>query len=284
MSWVRIESYAYWITFVATFLAVAAWESFRPRRELSTAPERRWAPHGIVLLLCTIISVGVYRVSPVLLAASVAGNRFGMLNKAWLPFLGQCVLAVLLLDLVKYATHRAHHSIAWLWRVHRVHHSDPDFDVSTATRVHPIEVVAMQGAYFAAIAVLAPPVAAVLVVEIVSCFQSFFGHANASLPGWVEERLRVLFYTPDLHRIHHSEEFAEQSANFGDIFPWWDRVFRTYLATPAKGQAGLIVGVKGYQNQASLGVGFMLAQPFLPEKPGEGAASAPSEHNKPNVA
>ena len=167
---------------------------------------------------------------------------------------------------MKYTMHWAHHAVPFLWRVHRVHHSDPDFDVSTATRVHPIEVVLSQGAYFAVIAIFAPPVAAVLVAELVSCFQSFFGHANASLPGWVEKPLRALFYTPDLHRIHHSEEIGEQSRNFGDIFPWWDRLFRTYLAAPAAGQERIVVGVKGYQDQDSLGVAFMLAQPFLRER------------------
>lgn len=266
MPWLRIESYAYWFLFVAAFLGVAVWESFRPKRQLSSSPQRRWGNHAVVLIVCTIISVGLYRVSPVLVAASFAGSRFGLLNKPWLPFVGRCILAVLVLDLVKYATHWSHHRVPFLWRVHRVHHSDPDFDVSTAIRVHPIEVVLSQGAYFAVIAILAPPVAAVLVAELVSSFQSFFGHANASLPGWFEKPLRVLFYTPDLHRIHHSEEVGEQSRNFGDIFPWWDRLFRTYLAAPAAGEKGIVVGVKGYQNEGSLSVAFMLAQPFLRER------------------
>src|SRR6185436_16998780 len=120
------------------------------------------------LIACTIISVGLYRASPVVVAAAFAGSRFGLLNKPWLPFLGRCILAVLVLDLVKYATHWAHHAVPFLWRVHRVHHSDPDFDVSTATRVHPIEIVLSQGAYFVAIAIFAPPVAGVLIAELLS--------------------------------------------------------------------------------------------------------------------
>jgi sterol desaturase/sphingolipid hydroxylase (fatty acid hydroxylase superfamily) len=266
--WGRIESYTYWLVFATAFLGVAVWESFRPRGALSATPERRWGGHGMVLIVCSVISVGLYRVSPVLVAASFAGSRFGVLNQPWLPFVGRCILAVLLLDLVKYATHWSLHSVPFLWRVHRVHHSDPDFDLSTAARVHPIEVVLMQGAYFATIAIFAPPVIGVLAAELISCFQSFFGHANASLPGWAEKPVRSVFVTPDMHRIHHSEVVQEQSRNFGDIFPWWDRLFRTYLDAPAAGQKGMIVGLKGYQNDASLGIAFMLTQPFLRDKPG----------------
>jgi sterol desaturase/sphingolipid hydroxylase (fatty acid hydroxylase superfamily) len=176
------------------------------------------------------------------------------------------VLALLLLDFVKYATHWTYHSVPFLWRVHQVHHSDPDFDVSTGTRVHPIEVVLTQGVYLGVIAIFAPPVLGVLIAELAGAFQSFFGHANASLPGWMEKPLRVLFVTPDMHRIHHSEEVVEQFRNLGEIFPWWDRLFRTYLAAPAAGQDAMVVGLKGYQNNGSLGVAFMLKQPFVSEK------------------
>ena len=266
MPWVRIESYTYWILFVTAFLGVAVWESFRPKRQLSGTPQRRWGSHGMILIVCTVISVGLYRVSPVIVAASFADNRFGVLNKPWLPFVGRCILAVLLLDFVKYATHWAFHAVPFLWPVHRVHHSDPDFDVSTATRVHPIEVVLTQGAYFGVIAIFAPPVIGVLAAELIGAFQSFFEHANASLPGWAEQRVRSLLVTPDMHRVHHSEEVGEQFKNFGEIFTWWDRLFRTYLAAPAAGEDGIVVGLKGYQNDASLGVAFMLTQPFLPER------------------
>lgn len=277
MPWERIESYSYWILFAATFLGVAVWESFRPKRELSAAPERRWGRHGLVLIVCTVISVGLYRASPVVVALAFAGNRYGLLNKPWIPFIGRCILAVLLLDFVKYAVHRSLHSVSFLWRVHQVHHSDPDFDVSTSARVHPIEVVLSQGASFAVIAMFAPPVAGVLAAELISAFQSFFGHANASLPGWVEKPLRRVFVTPDMHRIHHSEDVAEQFTNFGDSLPWWDYLFRTFLAEPAAGQQNMAVGLKGCQNDASLGVAFMLTQPFLPERKEQGSAVASAE-------
>ena len=268
MHWVRIEGAVYWTVFVAAFLGLALWESFQPKRKAEKT-ERRWSKHGLLLVICTILSVGLWRVSPVVLAANVSGSRFGVLNQPWTPFAVRCVLAVLVLDLVRYTTHRISHSVGLLWRVHQVHHSDPEFDVSTGARVHPIEVIWTQGAYLAAVAILAPPVAAVLVAEVTAGFQSFFSHANTSLPRWLERPLRMVFVTPDMHRIHHSVEVPEQFKNLGDIFPWWDRLFGTYLAIPQAGDDGLVTGLKGCQNDRSLGLGFMLAQPFRsePEQP-----------------
>ena len=182
MPWIRIESGAYWFLFVASFIGVAIWESFRPKSTLHVPAERRWSRHAVLLIVCTAISFGLFRVSPVIMAAAVANSRFGLLNKSWLPFPARCILAILVLDLVKYTVHWAHHSVSFLWRVHQVHHSDPDFDVSTGLRAHPIEVILMQGANLAAVAILAPPLLAVLIAELTSCFQSFFGHANACLP------------------------------------------------------------------------------------------------------
>ena len=152
-----------------------------------TTTGRRWRNHGIVLMAGLLISASILRVGPVFAAVAVANSRFGLLNKTWLPFLVRCLVAVLLLDLAKYGLHRTLHSIYYLWRVHQVHHSDPDFDVSTALRAHPIEVFLTQSAYLAGIVLLAPPAAAVLIAELMAVFQSFFEHANASLPKSIEK-------------------------------------------------------------------------------------------------
>jgi len=195
-------------------------------------------------------------------AVAMVNSSFGLLSKPWLPFPVRFIFAILLLDLVRYAVHWSYHVVPFLWRVHHVHHSDPDLDVSTGARAHPIEVILTQGANLATVAILAAPPAAVLTTELLSCAESFFSHANASLPGWLERPLRWMFVTPDMHRIHHSQEFQEQSKNLGDVFPWWDRLFRTYLEAPAAGQDRMLVGLKGFQSDESLDVSFMLLQPF----------------------
>ncbi len=253
------------MVFGIAFLAVAVWETFRPKRPLSSAVTHRWSRHGIMLCVCTAVLVGFYRVTPVIVALKVSGSRLGLFNKPWAPLAVRCALAIVLIDLLRYGVHRAYHTFPLLWRVHKVHHSDPDFDLTTGTRVHPFEVIITQGANMAAIAILAAPPAAVLIVELTACMQSFMGHANASLPAWIERPLRLLFVTPDMHRVHHSEEVTEQGRNLGDIFPWWDHLFRTYQSEPAAGQSGIVIGMKGYQNQESLGLAFMLLQPFRSE-------------------
>ena len=275
MDWIRIENGAYWSVFVASFLGVAIWETFRPRGDLSVPAARRWGNHSVLLILSTVISVALLRGSPVILAASVASSSFGLLNRPQLPSAARWILALLLLDLVRYATHRIFHAVPLLWRVHQVHHSDPDFDVSTALRFHPVEVIFTHGAYLAAVAVLAPPPGAVLLSGLLGTFQNFFEHANASLPGWLQKRVSVAFFTPDTHRIHHSEEIWEQNRNFGQVFSWWDRLFHTYVPAPAAGQDAMIVGLRGFQNSGSLGVAFMLTQPFRAERWEGGSPEVP---------
>jgi len=262
MSWIKISGAGYWTIFVATFLAVAIWESFQPRRPLSSTAERRWGRHALLFIVSYIAQAAVVRISPVLMAAAVAHSRFGILNRAWLPFGVQSIAAIILLDLVHYVTHRAFHAVPLLWRVHEVHHSDPDYDVSTAARFHPIEVVSVQGAYLAAVALLAPPPIAVFLSELLSVVLNLFAHANASFPAKVEKWLGAVFMTPDVHRIHHSADEADHSRNLGQTFVWWDRIFGTYLGQPRAGAEEMITGIHGLRTSRSLGLGFMLAEPF----------------------
>ena len=257
MAWMRLEGAAYWTLFVATFLAIAIWESFQPRSRLSVPAEQRWGRHGILLAISGVLMTAVLRASPVLVAAGAAGSRYGLLNQPWLPFPLRSVLAVLLLDLALYASHRTFHSFYWLWRVHEVHHSDVDYDVSTAARFHPLEVILVRGFYLGVVALAAAPPEAAFAAELLMVVLNLFAHANASLPAWCERPLRTVFITPDLHRIHHSEDAAEQTRNFGQTFSIWDRLFGTYAA----GIQVEATGVKGVPGGRPR-VGMLLAAPF----------------------
>jgi sterol desaturase/sphingolipid hydroxylase (fatty acid hydroxylase superfamily) len=262
MKWVRLESQAYWIAFVASFLAVAVWESVRPLRPLATSAGRRWGNHGILLIASFITAGLVLRVSPVFLAFAMQDSRWGLLNRAWLPQGVRFAAAILAFDLLDYLTHRLFHSVFVLWRVHAVHHSDPDFDVSTAARFHPFEVLLSEMCYLGAVALLAPPPAAMLVSKILIVAQNFFAHANQSLPPGLERLLRWIVITPDLHRIHHSEEMAEQNLNFGQLFSWWDRLFGTYAPVPRAGVENLAIGLKELRGADTLAVTYLLSEPF----------------------
>jgi sterol desaturase/sphingolipid hydroxylase (fatty acid hydroxylase superfamily) len=262
MPWARIEGAAYWTCFVAVFLVVAVWESRQPKGELSTAAERRWKNHGVMLVIAAVVSTLLLRIGPVVLAVAVAGSRFGVLNKPSLPLILRCAITVAVLDLLQYWIHWSFHHVSWLWRVHQVHHSDPDYDVSTAARFHPLEVLYSQGIRFAAIALLAPPAAGVFFAELLTVILNLATHANASLPRRVEHALRSVFITPDLHRIHHSREVADQNRNLGQTFAWWDRLFGSYAAMASTLGKPFRTGLRGLERSDTLGVGFMLAEPF----------------------
>ena len=279
MDWIRLESPVYWSLMVGVFLAVAIWESFLPRRKLSLSPEQRWSRHGMMLVLTFGALALVLRISPVATAALYA-NRGGLLSTTAIPYAIRFAATILLLDLLQYGVHWSFHHVGFLWRIHEVHHSDPDFDVSTAARFHPLDALVTQGVVLAAVVLLSPPVSAVFVAEMLKVTLNFLEHANASLPEPLERAVRLVLVTPDLHRIHHSDDEHEQSRNLGQIFPWWDRLAGTYIGHAAAGGEQFATGLKGFQNAASIGVGFMLGEPFRrPEENQKGPVVRPGPSN-----
>jgi sterol desaturase/sphingolipid hydroxylase (fatty acid hydroxylase superfamily) len=160
------------------------------------------------------------------------------------------------------------HGFGWLWRIHRVHHSDPDFDVSTGVRFHPLEIILVAGFDLVVIWLAAPPVAGVLTSVVVACAINFAEHANAKLPDSWEKALRPWLVTARTHRIHHSTGFADQNSNFGELVPWWDRMFGTYRASADAGEH-FEVGLPGYRSARSLDFGEMLLQPLQDSREAE---------------
>ena len=256
----------YWIVLAISFLLVGEWESRARWRSLSVREERRWIGHAVLTVLAIALTWALARVIPVAIAAAVAGSPFGVLNRPWVPEPLAWILAVLLLDLTRYAMHYAHHHIPVLWRLHKLHHSDPDVDLSTGLRGHPLDSLILLAGHLAAVALLAPPVGAVVLVECFFAFQSIFTHANARLPEGLETRLRRVIVTPDMHRIHHSSREQEQAGNFGDLWPWWDRLFKTYIAAPEGGEPALVLGLRGLRpGDDPHSLRFMLGLPFRSE-------------------
>ena len=268
MPWFKFEGPSVWIVIVATFLILGMWESWRPRRPLAMAADGRWGRNGLLLLAGIILQAAVLRLGPVAAAAAaaamVANSPWGLLNRPTLPFAVQFVSAILLLDLVHYFTHRLFHAVGFLWRIHEVHHSDADYDVSTAARFHPLEVIIAKGLYFAAIAILAPPLSAVFFAEIHTGLFNVFVHANIALPPRWEGALRWAFLTPDLHRVHHSVDVRDQNRNFGQSFIWWDRLWTTYLPQSTTGDPAPLTGVGGAPPDVNLWA--LIAAPFRQRK------------------
>jgi sterol desaturase/sphingolipid hydroxylase (fatty acid hydroxylase superfamily) len=255
------------IAFVGIFVLMAIWEFVAPRRIPQFKRATRW-PHNIALLAVDLAVIRVFAPG-VAIAVAVAGevNGWGLLNIFQPPTWIGIPLAVAFLDLVIYFQHVAFHAVPTLWRLHRVHHTDLDFDVTTGTRFHPLEILISTGIKCAAVAAIGAPVVAVLTFELLLNASSMFNHGNARIAPRIERWLRWFLVTPDMHRVHHSVEFNETSSNFGFTLPVWDRWLGTYRAQPSGGHEHMMTGVDAFRSEHDLRIDRLLIQPLL-DNPG----------------
>ncbi len=238
-------------------------ENLFPRRPRRTRTMPRW---GVNLALTAIDTLVLRLLFPVLAvgwAGLMSDQGVGLAYFLSLPYWAAFVGGMLLLDLVIYAQHAAFHYIPFLWRFHRVHHSDLEVDTSTGIRFHPGEIVLSMLIKFAAIAALGVPAAAVIAFEVLLNATSLFHHANFALPRALDRALRVVIVTPDVHRIHHSVIRAETDSNFGFSITWWDRLFGTFRAQPAAGHGGMEIGLTEYRDSSRQGLVWACALPAL---------------------
>jgi len=214
----------------------------------------------LVVLLLPLVAVGA--------AAIAAENGWGLLNFLHFPAAIIFILSLVLLDMLIYAQHVLMHKIPLLWRLHRVHHTDREIDVTTGVRFHPFEIVFSMGLKIAGVMLIGAPVLAVVVYEILLNAVSMFNHSNINLPLPVDSLIRKLIVTPDMHRVHHSVIRRETDSNYGSVLSVWDRLFRTYIPQPGKGHTGMTIGLHEFRDKRSVGMLWLLLQPFL--KPGAG--------------
>ena len=182
------------------------------------------------------------------MALFAAEANWGIFNYYAIAPLVAVVASIVLLDLVIYLQHVMVHAVPMLWRLHRVHHADLDYDVTTGLRFHPLEIILSMLIKFAAIAVLGPPVVAVVLFEVILNVGAMFNHGNVRLPQRVDRWLRWFIVTPDMHRVHHSINKDESNSNFGFSLPWWDRLFGTYRDQPRAGHSGMTIGIKTFRD------------------------------------
>ena len=248
--------------FLGIFALVALWELAWPRRRLIHARWLRWyANLGIVALNTALVWLLV-PLAPVAVAVVAESRGWGILNLFALPFWMEVLLALVVLDLVVYLQHVMFHALPLLWRAHRMHHADLDFDVTTGSRFHPIEIVVSVTIKMAAVVLIGPPAVAVLVFEVLLNGTSMFNHGNVRLPPGLDRALRWIVVTPDMHRVHHSDIPAETNSNFGFNLPWWDRLFGTYRAQPIHGHEHMTIGLDVFREPRELHLHRMLAQPL----------------------
>ena len=199
-----------------------------------------------------------------------------MLHALVLPAWAGLILAVVLLDLAVYFQHVLFHAVPALWCLHRVHHADTDFDVTTGTRFHPIEILLSVGIKCAAVAAIGAPAVAVVVFEVLLNATAVFNHANGRLPAPVDRWLRWFVVTPDMHRVHHSTILQETNSNFGFNLPYWDHLFGTYRAQPANGHEAMTIGLEVFRDQREARLDRLLLQPFRGAQGGQASANHPA--------
>lgn len=262
------------ISVFALVLAVmVGWELMAARRPQRIRRLARWPGNLGIVVVDTLAVRLVFPVAAVGVAMVVSDKGWGLLNILELPDWLAVVLAVLVLDLAIYFQHRLFHAVPWLWRLHRMHHADLEFDATTGLRFHPLEILLSMAIKMSIVLVLGAPAAAVIIFEILLNATSLFNHGNVRLPRKVDQWLRLLLVTPDMHRVHHSVIPRETNSNFGFSVPWWDRLFGTYRAQPEKGHQGMTIGIEVFRSERDLRLDRMLIQPFLPLPAGAGGRS-----------
>ena len=249
--------------FFGMLALVGLWELIAPRRALTVSKIVRWVNNLGLVFFNSFIVLLVFPIAAIGVAAMAQENNWGLLNAIEMPVWLAAILAIVIMDLVIYIQHVMVHAIPVLWRLHRVHHADPDYDVTTGSRFHTLEIILSMGIKFCTIVLLGPPVFAVIIFEIILNATAMFNHGNIRLNASVDKILRFFLVTPDMHRVHHSVEDDETNSNFGFSLPWWDRLFGTYRDQPRAGHEGMTIGIHKFNETKDVSwISGMLTLPF----------------------
>lgn len=232
--------------FLSAIVLVIVWELRAPRRVLRMPRTLRWFSNLGLLVLNTLLLRLVLPLAAAGIAAFGVANGWGLMNHFSVPLWLAVPVGVITMDLAIWLQHVMFHAVPALWRLHQVHHTDLDYDVTTGSRFHPVEIGLSMLIKFATIIVIGPPVVAVVIFEVLLNVTASFNHGNIRLPIGLDRVLRWFVVTPDMHRVHHSIEDDETNSNFGFNLPWWDRLFGTYRDQPRAGHEDMTVGVRGH--------------------------------------
>lgn len=249
--------------FIGVFMLMAILESVLPKKTRAQPRVTRWFTN---LALVVIDSV-ILRIFVPILAVAVAqwaeNEGWGVFSQLPLPFWLECVIAVVLLDMLIYWQHVASHHIPVLWRFHQVHHADRDIDVTTGVRFHPVEIVLSMLYKFLCIVMLGAPALAVFLFEVLLNASAMFNHSNIRLTKRLDSVVRTLVVTPDMHRVHHSVMQVETNSNYGFFLSLWDRIFGSYIDQPSKGHQGMVIGLQAHQDNQPSSLFWSLKIPFV---------------------
>lgn len=252
--------------FAGVLALMALWELLAPRRELAIGRSQRWLGNLGIVALDTLLVRLLLPTAAVGVALLAEERGWGLLPLLGLSGWAAVGVAVVALDLAVYLQHVLFHALPALWRLHRIHHADLDFDVTTGNRFHPLEILLSMAWKLVVVAALGAPAVAVLGFEVLLNATAMFNHGNVRIGERLDRRLRWLVVTPDMHRVHHSIVTAETNSNFGFNLPWWDRLLGTYRPAPAAGHEGMTIGLEQFRDPGELRLDRMLLQPFRDDR------------------
>jgi sterol desaturase/sphingolipid hydroxylase (fatty acid hydroxylase superfamily) len=252
--------------FTAIFFVMALTEKIAPRRLLLKSKTKRWISNLSMQIIDVVVLRLIFPVFPVGVAVICAQRSWGLLNYYQITPLLALIIGILALDFVSYLQHRMFHVVPLFWRVHMVHHTDQDIDVTTAVRFHPLEIILSLLIKFTVVAAIGAPPLSVLIFEIMLNGAAMFNHGNVKIPLSLDRIIRMVLVTPDMHRVHHSVVMLETNSNYGFSFSWWDRLLGTYIAQPQEGHDKMKIGLNGYHDDRSLKLSALLTMPFSYQK------------------
>jgi sterol desaturase/sphingolipid hydroxylase (fatty acid hydroxylase superfamily) len=249
--------------FVGALLIMLGWERASPRRVPSVPRRERWLVNLSLVVIDAMLLWLLLPAAAVGASLIASAHGWGLFNTVAAPTWVAAIVTIIALDLAVWAQHVAMHKVGALWRLHRVHHTDLDFDTTTGVRFHPLEV--LLSLIYKALLVLAlgAPAAAVVAFEILLNASSLFTHGNVRLPPELDRILRQVLVTPDMHRVHHSVRREETDSNYGFNLSVWDRLFGTYRAQPRAGHDGMTIGLPEFRGPRDQRLGRLLLQPLL---------------------
>ncbi|MDY6855238.1 MAG: sterol desaturase family protein [Thermodesulfobacteriota bacterium] len=231
-----------------------------PYRPNSVSKTKRWANNMLITLFNSVIINLLFSALIVKTAIYVNTHQLGILNLIDLPRWPKICITVVFMDLMLYVWHLLNHEMPLFWRFHRVHHSDLNMDVSTATRFHIGELAISAVIRISLIFFLGASTFGVFIFESLLVLCAQFHHSSLKVPGWFEKFFWILFVPPSMHRIHHSVVIKERDTNYGTIFSLWDRSFGTFLSNVD--QDRIRIGMGAYPKPNKLNFHQLLAMPF----------------------
>ena len=249
--------------FVGLFLTLALLEILAPRRVPKNIKAKRWITNWAIVLIDSLVLRLLFKTAAVGGAIWATDQGIGLFNMLDIPAWIAIVVSFVILDFAIWLSHVASHKIPIFWKIHRMHHSDVDFDVTTAIRFHPIEIILSMLWKFAFIIVIGAPAVSVLIFEVVLNGSAMFNHSNLKLPLKFDRILRKVIVTPDMHRVHHSIVHNETDSNYGFNLAIWDRMFGTYIDQPEAGHDNMTIGLEEWQDENPSRLLWSLKVPFF---------------------